>query len=65
MGWVRGYKLHAVVANDRKIKLFAVTPMNVAEQTVAAEMMRHRRWPQQPPGGLMLGDGSHDSRHNL
>lgn len=61
-GWVHGYKLHAVAGNDHKIKLFAVTPMNVAEQSVAVELMRHPRWPQQSPDALVLADGTYDSR---
>jgi len=37
--FARGYKLHVVVSDDRKIRLFTLVPLNVAEQTVAMEMI--------------------------
>lgn len=57
-GFARGYKLHAFVDDRRRIQVWSVAPLNVAEQSVAMAML-----PSLPPapGGLEVGDGNYDS----
>jgi len=38
-GFAKGYKLHAWASEDGRIPLWALTPLNLAEQTVAAELL--------------------------
>lgn len=52
----RGYRLHALVADDNRILRFAVHPMNVAEQTVAYDLLG-----EVGPSLLVLGDSNYDS----
>lgn len=58
-GFGKGYKLHAIISENRKIMIWSVMPLNIAEQSVALEMSL-----QLPPSdslGLMLGDSNYDS----
>lgn len=54
----RGYKLHALAAEDGRIMLFSVRPMNEAEPRVS----RERIMPRLPPDLLVLADGNYDSK---
>ena len=56
--FARGYKLHAWSAEDGRIPVWSVMPLNVSEKLVAAEMLRYRT-----TDGLVLADGAYDSRH--
>jgi hypothetical protein len=59
-GFAKGYKLHAAVAEDGRIVVWSVMPLNVDEKLVAAELVD--RLP--PPAGaddLTLADRNYDS----
>jgi len=58
-GFAKGYKLHAIVSENRRIMVWSLTPLNVAEQSVAVEMTA--RLPVAGPGALTLGDSNFDS----
>lgn len=58
-GFGKGYKLHAIVTADRRIVVFSVMPLNVAEQSVALELVRYL--PPVLPDALLAGDGNYDS----
>jgi hypothetical protein len=51
----RGYRLHAWTTADGRIPVWAVTPMNVQEQTVAPLLLAGRNI-----RGLLLADGNYD-----
>lgn len=60
-GFAKGYKLHAIISENRKIVIWSVMPLNAAEQSVALEMSQYL-----PPdsGGhrsLVLADSNYDS----
>jgi hypothetical protein len=55
-GYAKGYKLHAVVTEHRRIPVWGVEPLNVAEQSVAAEL-----WPHVRPQVLTMADSNYDS----
>jgi hypothetical protein len=58
-GFAKGYKLHAIIGENRKIVIWSVMPLNQAEQTVALEMSQ---W--LAPGSsrsLVLADSNFDS----
>lgn len=58
----RGYKLHALVANARRLVDFKVEPMNTQESVVAGELLRSAaRAGRIGRGGLVLADASYDS----
>jgi len=61
-GFAKGYKLHAVATQTGRIILWSVMPLNVAEQTVAMELMAHvphaTDFPTQP---MTLADSNYDS----
>jgi hypothetical protein len=57
-GFAKGYKLHAYVTADRRIPVWSVTGLNVAEQTVALEMVGHLPG---LAGSLSLADSNYDS----
>jgi hypothetical protein len=59
-GFAKGYKLHAFVNENRRIVVFGVTGLNVAEQSVAAELLPHAA-PALAPGALVMADGNYDS----
>ena len=52
----KGYKLHTVWSNRPLPEAWEVTPLNLAETTVA-----HRLIPQLSDGGYLLADGNYDS----
>ena len=58
-GFGKGYRLHAVITEKRRILIWSVMPLNVAEQTVALELAGRLK-----PGGpqsLVLADSNYDS----
>lgn len=58
----RGYKLHAVVTNERRIPVFCVLPLNRHEMPVARAMLaRLPGGPLLPPGTVVLADGNYDA----
>lgn len=58
-GFGKGYKLHAFVNRRRRIVLWSVMGLNVAEQTVAAELLAHL--PPLTPDGIVMLDSNYDS----
>jgi hypothetical protein len=58
-GYAKGYKLHAYVTEDRRIRVWSVTPLPVAEQGVAVALCPHL--PAAPPDALVMADGNYDS----
>ena len=65
-GFAKGYKLHAWVSEDGRIPLWAVTPLNAAEQSVAAELLcpnLPRAWGTQamPANAVVAADSNYDS----
>jgi hypothetical protein len=56
-GFGKGYKLHARVSEDLRIICWSVMPLNVAEQSVAMELLaRHPT-----PNSLLMADSNYDS----
>jgi hypothetical protein len=55
-GFARGYKLHSLVSEDRRVLCWAVTPLPVAETRVAMALVEHAQ-----PSALVLADGNFDS----
>ena len=60
-GFGRGYKLHAMVTEDKRIVIWTVTALNVHETHVAEEMCDYLR--PQLPDAIFLGDGNYDAAH--
>jgi hypothetical protein len=62
-GFAKGYKLHAFITEDRRIEVWSVMPLNVAEQSVAMAMLPYLTPAQagRIVGGLSLGDSNYDS----
>jgi len=58
-GYAKGYKLHAIVTEDRRIAVWSVTALPVAEQSVALALCPHL--PATPPEALVLADSNYDS----
>lgn len=58
-GFAKGYKLHAFVNEHRRIVVWSVSGLNVAEQTVAAELLPHL--PPLSINGLVMMDKNYDS----
>jgi hypothetical protein len=58
-GFAKGYKLHAFVTESRRIAVWSVMPLNIAEQSVAVELCPHL--PDASPGALTLADSNYDS----
>jgi hypothetical protein len=58
-GFGKGYKLHAFVNRRRRIVVWSVMGLNVAEQTVAAELLPHL--PPLTSDGLVMLDTNYDS----
>lgn len=52
----RGYKLHAIASASGQIPAWEVTPMNVAEQTVARRLI-----PQDHGSGYLVADHNYDA----
>jgi hypothetical protein len=61
-GFAKGYKLHAAVSRDGRIVAWSVMPLNVAEQSVAAQLAQYlsRHSPWSCPT-LVLADSNYDS----
>jgi hypothetical protein len=58
-GFGRGYKLHAMVTEDKRIVVWSVTALNVHETHVAEKMCHYL--PAQVPNALILADGNYDA----
>ena len=58
-GFAKGYKLHAQVSENRRILVWSVMPLNVAEQSVAMAMTP--ALPGAAPLALTLADSNYDS----
>jgi hypothetical protein len=58
-GFARGYKLHAVVSDKRRIVVWSVMGLNIAEQSVAAELLE--RLPPLSCDALVMMDSNYDS----
>jgi hypothetical protein len=58
-GFAKGYKLHAYVTKQRRIPVWSVMPLNVAEQSVALELVPHL--PAMTPDNLSMADSNYDS----
>jgi len=56
-GFARGYKLHALVSEDKRVLAWSVTSLNRAEVKVAEVLVDKAR-----PCGLVLADNNYDSR---
>jgi hypothetical protein len=58
-GFGKGYKLHAMITETRRILIWSVKPLNEAEPTVALELAEELKpgWPQ----SLVLADSNYDS----
>jgi hypothetical protein len=59
-GFAKGYKLHAMVNENRRIVLWSVTGLNEDEKTVAREVLL-KRLPPMTPNSLLLADSHYDS----
>jgi Transposase DDE domain len=57
-GFGKGYKLHAIVTEDKRIVVWSVTALNVHETHVARMLCGYL--PPQLPNSLMLADGNYD-----
>jgi Transposase DDE domain len=57
----RGYKLHAYINENRRIRLWCVTPLNMHEATVAQQMLAFAAPPSDPRCTLTLADRGYDS----
>lgn len=68
-GWgagrhAKGYKLHALIDDTRRLLAWEVRPMKDSEQAVACELVaRASARGVLPPGAELLGDATYDSRH--
>jgi len=58
-GFARGYKLHALATEDRRVPRWSVTALNVSEQTVAEALVE--AIPKDVALNLLLGDSNYDS----
>jgi hypothetical protein len=58
-GYAKGYKLHAFVTEQRRIRVWSVTALPVAEQSVALMLCPHL--PAAPPEALVMADSNYDS----
>ena len=55
-GFARGYKLHAIVSEDLRLRTWCVTPLNESEPKVAETLIPSTRL-----GTWLLADGNYDS----
>lgn len=58
-GFAKGYKLHAFITEDRRLRVWSMTPLSVAEQSVAVALCPHL--PPAPPQSLVMADTNYDS----
>ena len=56
-GWSKGYRLHALGGEDRRIKAFVVRPLHEGEARIARQLV-----PKAEPNSIVLGDANYDSR---
>jgi hypothetical protein len=54
-GFARGYKLHVLASEDRRVLCWSVMPLNLDERVVARVLLDEVR-----PQGLVLADGNYD-----
>lgn len=57
-GFAKGYKLHAMVTEDRRIPMWCVRPLNEYEPHIAAVMLG--QGVRFSPNSLLLADGNYD-----
>lgn len=57
--FMRGYKLHVLVSDDRRIASWSVMPMNAHEMNVARVIID--QLPHVPRGSMIMADGNYDS----
>jgi hypothetical protein len=55
-GFARGYKLHAVVSEDARVRSWCITPLNVAESRAAESLLTDT-----PLKQWLLADGNYDA----
>jgi hypothetical protein len=60
-GFAKGYKLHAYVNDQRRVCVWSVMALNVAEQSVAMEMCDYLPAPAAADEALVMADGNYDS----
>lgn len=63
-GYSKGYKLHTLIDEHRRVLAWRVRPLNEAECTLAQGLMRDAsRWSRSllAPGAIVIGDASYDS----
>jgi hypothetical protein len=60
-GFAKGYKLHAFVNERRRIVVWSVMGLNVAEQSVAAELIPLAAPVLATPGSVLMTDSNYDS----
>ena len=58
-GFAKGYKLHALIAEDGRVSTWTVTSLNTSETRVAEELIASVRG--HLPLGIVLADGNYDS----
>jgi len=58
-GFGKGYRLHAMISEKRRILIWSVMPLNVAEQSVAVELAWHLKPAEMQ--SLVLADSNYDS----
>src|SRR2546421_3073767 len=58
-GFGKGYRLHAMITEKRRILIWSVMPLNAAEQTVAVELAGHLK--PAGPQSLVMADSNYDS----
>lgn len=62
--YAKGYKLHALIDDARRLLAWDVRPMKDSEQAVACELVaRAAARGLLPQGARLLGDANYDSRH--
>lgn len=62
--YAKGYKLHAIIDQARRLLVWDVRPMKDSEQAVACELVaRAAARGLLPRGARLLGDANYDSRH--
>jgi hypothetical protein len=69
-GFAKGYKLHALINEHRRVVVWSLTPLNTDEKRVATELLQYMPWghgQSDAPAGiavqapLTLGDSNYDS----
>jgi Transposase DDE domain len=61
-GFAKGYKLHACIGQDRRIKVWAVSPLNIDEKAVARQLLLGQLpLPPDPLNSLILADKNYDA----